>query len=81
MLQEVFCEMGVGSDTEEKDLMLIKDEIWFDGYEDNPGAKIHDSIVQKMKKVGIRKVAVEIARYLEDESNHEKAEEFIESIN
>lgn len=80
VLKKVFCEMQVMTESQESELTLYKDEVWFQGYEEDYESKIHDLVVEKMKKLGIKKVAREIARYLGDNSNHVKEEDFLQNI-
>lgn len=79
-MKEAFFFIRPTADTDASELTLNKDEIWFEGYDQDEVSEFRDTIVQKMRERGVRDVAQKVVRYLNDSDNHLDGRTFLESI-
>lgn len=79
-MKEAFFFIRPTADTDASELTLNKDEIWFEGYDQDEVSEFRDTIVLKMRERGVRDVAQKVVRYLNDSDNHMDGRTFLESI-
>lgn len=79
-MKEAFFFIRPKADTKASELTLNKDEMWFEGYENDEVSEFRDTLVLKMRKLGVRNVSRKVVQYLNDDENHMDERTFLDSI-
>lgn len=79
-MKEAFFFIRPTADTDASKLTLNKDEMWFEGYDQDEVSRFRDTIVLKMRKLGVQNVARKVVQYLNDTGNSVDGQTFLDSI-
>ena len=79
-MKEAFLFIRPTADTDASKLTLNKDEMWFEGYDQDEVSRFRDTIVLKMRKRGVQNVARKVVQYLNDTGNSVDGQTFLDCI-